>query len=118
MNYIVSTGWSPSTGWLPGLLDNDLVINLDNYPGQNKNNFVLWLANILVKKCLLKSIAFNFLVKGYTKNACNHSFNLMKKEYHLQNTHTKEQAIKQLGKHDNVTIINTTLSLFYDFRAF
>ena len=115
INYIVPTGWSPG---INADLDDHLVINLDNCPSQNKNNSVLRLANLLVERRLFQSLKFNFLVKGHTKNACDRCFNLMKKNYHLRNICTKDQAIAQLGSHEDVTVINTSPSMFYDVEIF
>ena len=42
----------------------------------------------------------------------------MKIDYHPRNIYTKEQALTQLGSHEDVTIINTSLLIFYDINSF
>lgn len=42
----------------------------------------------------------------------------MKKDYHLRNIYAKDQAITQLGSHEDVTVINASPSMFYDMETF
>ena len=56
----------------------ELTIIMDNCAGQNKNRMVLRLANYLVKAGYFKKVYFVFYVMGYTKNACDRWFNMLK----------------------------------------
>jgi hypothetical protein len=65
------------------LLDKDeaggeLNFILDNCSGQNKNQMVLRLANLLVELGMFKLVNFLFLVRGHTKNPCDRMFNILK----------------------------------------
>ena len=62
MLYLKKKGW---LNWQK--TGKELNILLDNCGGQNKNNFVLWLANLLVECKFFKTVNFIFYVKGHTK---------------------------------------------------
>jgi hypothetical protein len=68
----------------------ELNIVMDNCGGQNKNQFVLQLAVLLVEE-FYRCVNIIFLVAGHTKNAANHLFNLLKKEYHKKQVFTMTQ---------------------------
>ena len=59
-------------GWLkmnePG---KELTIIMDNCVGQNKNNMVLRLANLLVECKFFVDVYFAFYIAGHTKNLCD-----------------------------------------------
>ena len=59
-------------GWLkrdePG---KELTIIMDNCVGQNKNNMVLRLANLLVECKFFFDVYFAFYIAGHTKNLCD-----------------------------------------------
>ena len=42
----------------------------------------------------------------------------MKKDYYLCNIYAKNQAITQFGFHEDATVINMSLSMFYGMRLF
>lgn len=68
-----------------GLLDRrkwqKLLIIMENCVGQNKNNYVIFLAVYLLCKGYFAHIQFVFLVIGHTKNPANCFFNLVKQDY-------------------------------------
>ena len=59
----------------------ELNIIMDNCSGQNKNNFVLRLAPLLVKEVFFKQVNFLFYIAGHTKNCCDRWFSIMKRMY-------------------------------------
>jgi hypothetical protein len=90
---------------------------MDNCGGQNKNNVVLRLAPYLVEMGHFKNVEFCLYVRGYTKNACDRTFNQMKLKYHRKDVFTWSQAIKTLNIKDNVRMIDAQESMFKDYGA-
>ena len=84
----------------------------DNCPRQNKNNAVLQLANVLVDTDTFEHVALSYLIKGYSKNYCNRSFNLMKLKYHESNVHAKKKSLKVLGINVHITLVNSDPTFF------
>eukprot|EP00536_Pseudo-nitzschia_multiseries_P013500 jgi/Psemu1/35367/gm1.35367_g len=76
----------------------------DNCGGQNKNNHVLRLANLLVEAGYFKMVNFMFYVVGHTKNCADRWLNTMKRDYRNQNLYTFEQLCKALGTNERITI--------------
>ncbi len=79
-------------------------IVFDNCTGQNKNNMVLKLPAWLVQCGYFLEVNFIFLVVGHTKNAANHLFNSLKKDYWNKNIHTFDELIKNLSVSSSVTV--------------
>lgn len=52
----------------------------DICPGQNKNNYVLWLVPYLVEGGYFWSVCFTFFIVGHTKNVAEHRFNDLKRQ--------------------------------------
>ena len=103
-------------GWLNlDEVSKELNILLDNCGGQNKNNFVLCLANLLVKCKYFKSVNFIFYVKGHTKNPYDCFFNLLKKEYRMQNIFTFEDLLERFRTSPKVTVNTVTKGDFRDW---
>jgi hypothetical protein len=61
-----------------GQVGKELNIIMDNCGGQNKNNHVLRLANLLVEAGYFHMVNFIFYVVGHTKNICDRWFNTLK----------------------------------------
>jgi hypothetical protein len=76
----------------------------DNCTGQNKNNTVLKLPAWLVQCGYFLEVNFIFLVVGHTKNAANHLFNLLKKDYRKKKIYTFDKLIKNLSASSSVTV--------------
>jgi hypothetical protein len=107
-----------------GLLDTNkgpgghLIAAFDNCSGQNKNNFVLkLLCAWLIEKGFFTKVTVLFLVKGHTKNPCDHLFNALKRFYRAQNIETFEDLIGILNKSDDVVAIEATPEDFYDWAT-
>ena len=98
-------------------LDNSITWICDNCTGQNKNNVVLRLANMLVEGGYFSKITICFLVKGHTKNSCDRNFNSMKCIYHSTNVCTKEEALDILSQSENITMVDVTPSFMIDIEA-
>eukprot|EP00644_Phytophthora_capsici_P007881 jgi/Phyca11/51087/gw1.63.150.1 len=54
--------------------DKSWSLYADNCGGQNKNNFMVKYLLFLTHSKAVKSISFNFLIKGHTKNNCDRGF--------------------------------------------
>ena len=83
-------------------------INLffDNCGGQNKNRMVLrLLLYYMVKRNLTKKVTAYFLVRGHTKNDCDHLFNLMKKTVRRRNIYTPRDLYLALDDHQDIDAI-------------
>eukprot|EP00536_Pseudo-nitzschia_multiseries_P009002 jgi/Psemu1/22091/gm1.22091_g len=94
-------------GWLKeDEIDGELTVLMDNCGGQNKNNHVLRLANLLVEAGYFKKVNFMFYVVGHTKNCADRWFNTMKRDYQNQNLYTFEQLCKALGTNEQITILS------------
>jgi len=106
-----------------GILDEtkiggELVIIFDNCVGQNKNNTVIKLVSYLTEMGYFKKVTFVFLIVGHTKNTADRMFNLLKIDYRRQNLYTMEQLEDSLDRSDNVSILMTEESDFYDYETF
>jgi hypothetical protein len=76
-----------------------LIAAFDNFPGQNKNNCVLKiLCAWLIEKGFFSKVSAIFLVKGHTKNPCDHLFNALKRFYRAQNIETFKDLIDILNQ--------------------
>eukprot|EP00536_Pseudo-nitzschia_multiseries_P000819 jgi/Psemu1/1854/gm1.1854_g len=93
-------------GWLKeDDIGGELTVLMDNWcGGQNKNNHMLCLANLLVEAGYFKMVNFMFYVVGHTKNCADQWFNTMKRDYRNQNLYTFEQLCKALGTNERITI--------------
>jgi hypothetical protein len=83
-------------GLLDGTKRKTLNIVMDNYGGQNKNNYVLRLSPYLVKKGYFKEVHFIFLVVGHTQNVTNHLFNIFKRLSRMQNILSMGMMIRSM----------------------
>jgi len=66
------------------------IIYADNCGGQNKNNHVLRYLLFLVDTGRVKTIHYNFFIKGHTKNACDRGFGTMRQAYVKKDLYTME----------------------------
>jgi hypothetical protein len=95
-----------------------LVIIFDNCVGQNKNNTVIKLVSYLTEMGYFNKVTFVFLIVGHTKNTADRMFNLLKINYRIQNLYTMDQLQECLNKSNNVSILMTEESDFYDYESF
>ena len=109
--YLMPSGFNPRSN---NCLTNKITFAADNCTGQNKNNAVIRLANLLVEGGYFATAEVAFLVKGHTKNSCDRSFNLMKQHFHGKNACAKEMALKVLNKSSDATMVDCTPSIFKD----
>ena len=96
----------------------ELKVVFDNCPGQNKNNFVLWLVPLLVELGFFSKVNFIFLVAGHTKNAADRLFNLLKYAYRKENVATMEQLIELCGRSPQVTVVPVEDGDFRDYKTY
>jgi hypothetical protein len=105
-----------------GLLDptkgtgGHFIAAFDNCSGQNKNNYVLKiLCAWLIEKGFFRKVSVAFLVKGHTKNPCDHLFNAPKRFYRAQNIETFEDLIVILNKSNDVVATEVMPEDFHDW---
>ena len=91
-----------------------MYVIADNCTGQNKNQTVIHFLLWLMESGYFKKVCLSFLVRGHTKNACDRSFNLMKKRFHKQDIYTYDQLLEVLGQHKQVTMVDVQSD---DFEA-
>ena len=91
---------------------------MDNSCGQNKNNFVLWLAPLLVKAGYFKKVNFIFYIVGHTKKACDCWFNTLKRMYRVSNISTFGQLLAKLNTHELININTIRDGDFKNFKLF
>eukprot|EP00536_Pseudo-nitzschia_multiseries_P007669 jgi/Psemu1/196121/e_gw1.182.41.1 len=105
-------------GWVKeDEIGDKLTVLMDNCGGQNKNNHVLCLANLLVEVGYFKKVNFTFCVVCHTKNNCNDQwFNTMKRDYRNQNLYTFKQLCKSLGTNKRITIHSVTEGDFKHYK--
>jgi hypothetical protein len=75
-----------------------LYVFFDNCVGQNKKNYVLWLVPYLVEAGYFKTVNFNFLVVGHTKNACDRRFNNVKRIYNKSDIFSFDMCVDICNK--------------------
>lgn len=102
---------SPITG-------HELNVVFDNCPGQNKNNWVLWLVPYLVELKYFKRVNFIFLIVGHTKNACDRRFNNVKKQYHKSNVYTFDMCVELCNQSEHVDIWKVEDGDFLNYKDF
>ena len=110
--YLIPADFNPRT---TSNLSNKITFVADNCIGQNKNNTVIRLANLLVEGGYFATAEVAFLVKGHTKNSCDRSFNLMKQYFHGKNVYTKSMALSILNTSKDVSMIDCTPAIFKDY---
>jgi hypothetical protein len=71
----------------------EINIVMDNCGGQNKNQHVIRLLHILVKRQVATTARIIFLVRGHTKNDCDQLFNTMKCVYRKSNVFTPHRTL-------------------------
>ena len=94
-----------------------LACIFDNCSGQNKNNTVLRLAVYLVECGFFHEVEIIFYIRGHTKNACDRTFNLMKKIYHKSQVWTYSMLCDVIGQQEDVTVVPIETSDFKDYEA-
>jgi hypothetical protein len=94
----------------------ELNIIFDNCPGQNKNNYVLWLVPYLVERGYFDKVNFIFLIVGHTKNACDRRFNNMKKVYNKCNVYSVDHSIEICNQSEHVTCWRVEEGDFVDYK--
>jgi hypothetical protein len=99
------------------IMGGELNIFFDNCSGQNKNNNVLWLVPYLVEAGYFKTVNFNFLVDGHTKNACYRRFNNVKHLYNKSNIYSFDMCVDVCNTSDHCTIIPVQDGDFYDYQG-
>ena len=82
----------------------ELTIIMDNCAGQNKNNTVLRLANLIVEAGYFETVNMIFYVVGHTKNACDRWFNTLKARYSHSNLWTMNQVLNSLRTHKRIHV--------------
>ena len=91
-----------------------LVVGMDNYPSQNKNNHLLWTLCVwLVEKEYFDEVLCLFLVKGHTNNPADHLFNSLKRFYPQQNIKTFNHLFRVLDQSDDVNALAVEPSDFH-----
>jgi hypothetical protein len=94
-----------------------LTIVMDNCGGHNKSNHTLCLASYLVEMKFFLEVEFVFYVRGHTQNAYDRMFNQMKRRFHKQDIFIYKQALDDLGKQDNATMLDATEGMFKNYGA-
>nr|CAI5859196.1 unnamed protein product [Callosobruchus analis] len=99
----------------------DLIIFIDNRPGQNKNWLLtsLWLQ--LVKEKRFKTITHHFLVNGHTHLPSDRDFALIEKRHrkYAPEIYAPEGWYEVIRKSNSKTPFNVTImnvEVFYDFQ--
>jgi hypothetical protein len=94
-------------------------INLvfDNCVGQNKNNMVLRMLILLVKKKICFRATAIFLVRGHTKNDADRAYNLLKLLYRKQNVFTPEDLWGALNDQEKCNCVMVSSDIFKDWKS-
>jgi len=106
-------GLIPEDNSKPATAAKELNLVFDNCGGQNKNNMVLRMLLLLVKRGIAKIARAIFLVRGHTKNDCDRMFNQMKKIYRKSNIYSVEGLMTAVGVHPDVQPLQVLE--FFDF---
>ena len=101
--------------FIPG---QEVTVIMDNCPGQNKNNTVLRLANLLVQSGYFAKVNMLFYIAGHTKNACDRWFNTLKSLYRKSDIWTMDQLYRSLKTHNRITIHRIKEGDFKRYSAF
>jgi hypothetical protein len=109
------SGLVPQDNSKPATAAKEINIVMDNCGGQNKNNMVLRMLLLLVKRGIAKTVRAIFLVRGHTKNDCDRLFNLMKKIYRKSDCFSQEELLAAVGSHEDVTPMPVQEGEFFDF---
>jgi hypothetical protein len=94
----------------------EINIVMDNCGGQNKNQHVLRLLNILVKRQLATTAKLIFLIRGHTKNDCDRLFNTMKMVYRKSDVFTPQDLVDCM-QHEKVEPIMVPPEAFVDWNG-
>ena len=84
-------------------------IVMDNCGGQNKNRMVVRFLMMLTEIGFFKTCRMVFLVRGHTKNPCDRTFALLKKNFHYKNIYTKKQVYDNLNSNANTMNTNDNI---------
>jgi hypothetical protein len=94
----------------------ELNVFFDNCTGQNKNSYVLWLVPYLVEAGFFKTVNFNFLVVGHTKNACDRRFNNVKRIYNKSDIFSFGMCVDICNESEHCTILPVENGDFFDYQ--
>jgi hypothetical protein len=89
----------------------------DNCVGQNKNNMVLRMLILLVKKKICLKATAIFLVRGHTKNDADRAYNLLKLLYRKQNIYTPEDLWGALNDQEKCNCVMVSSDIFKDWKS-
>ena len=110
-------------GWLQDVIEGEeiagreLTVIMDNCPGQNKNNTVIRIANLLVQVRYFHKVNMLFYIAGHTKNACERWFNTLKSMYRLSDIWTMDQLFKILKTHERLIVHRINEGDFKEYTA-
>ena len=92
-----------------------LVLAADNCSGQNKNKAMIKFCMWLREAGYVKKVTILFLIKGHTKNHCDHGFNLLKHGTRGKNLYTGSQldAAYTENNEDYITLQRLVHLSFY-----
>ena len=95
----------------------------DNCPGQNKNNYVIWFFQDLIRRGVYTRIDFKFLIAGHTYGPTDRHFALIEKHTaKVETVFTPSQWFDEVRKavistNSKIEVVEMTQSTFRDFRG-
>ena len=95
----------------------ELNLVMDNCSLQNKNLMIIRSGAYMVELGWFRKINLIFLIKGHTKNDCNHMFNLFNMDWRKTNVYTIDKYMEILQRKDNVDVVKDK-DLFFDYDCY
>lgn len=92
----------------------------DNCPGHNKNNYIIWFFQELIRRGVYSRIDYKFLVVGHTYGAIDRSFGVIERyTSRLDTVYVPEkwyQHVRDASVNANIDVIQMEQSSFHDYR--
>lgn len=95
----------------------------DNCPGQNKNNYIMWFFQDLIRRGVYSRIDYKFLIAGHTYGATDQTFGVIERyTSKIETVYTPEQWYQHVRNASigvrSVEVVEIKQELFRDFRQY
>ena len=93
----------------------------DNCPGQNKNNYIMWFFQDLIRRRIYSRIDYKFLIAGHTYGATDQAFGMIERyTSRIDTVYTPEQWYEHVRNASigerSVQVVEMKQGFFRDFR--
>ena len=90
----------------------------DNCPGQNKNNYVMWFFQEMIRRKVYSRIDYKFLIPGHTYGSTDQAFGVIERHASkVEAVYIPQQWYEHVGNaSSHIQVVEMKQSFFCDFR--